>query len=96
MLGRPKAIAPHLSALENIQAWTRHRFKLAPDAPVLVAEVACAVPLCSPLETAVAFWTADKRHQFKLSKPVLEVVYDDIGWLIGSPADHEGATWDCC
>jgi hypothetical protein len=97
MLARPRVTALHLSALENIQAWTRYRFKLAPDAPVLVAEVACRLSPHAPrLETAVAFWTADKRHQFKLSKPVLEVVYDDIGWLIGSPADHEAATWDCC
>jgi hypothetical protein len=96
MLERPKATALHPSALENIQAWTRQRFKLTPDALVLVAEVARRVPLCAPLETAVAFWTADKRHQFKLAKPALEVVYDDIGWLIGSSADHEGTTWDCC
>ena len=25
-----------------------------------------------------------------------EVIYDDIGWLMGSPADHEGVGWDCC
>ena len=55
------------------------------------------MPLCPPLETAVAFWTEDeKRHQFKLYKPAAEVIYDDIGWLMGSPADHEGVGWDCC
>jgi hypothetical protein len=53
---------------------------------VLVAEVACRLPGCPPLETVVAFWTEDeRRHQFKLYKPVADVVYDDIGWLIGSP-----------
>ena len=31
-----------------------------------------------------------------LSKDPTLVVYDDIGWLIGSSADHEGTTWDCC
>ena len=88
---------PLLEAIENIQHWTRRRFKLAMDAPVLVAEVACNVPLCPPLETAIAFWTEDeKRHQFRLYKPMAEVIYDDIGWLMGWPADHDGTAWDCC
>jgi len=66
-------------------------------AAVLVCEVACAVPGCPPLETVVAFWSVDdKRHQFKLFKPMLEIIYDDIGWLMGSPSDHDGSSWDCC
>ena len=40
-------------------------------------------PGCPPLETVVAFWTADeRRHQFKLYKPLREVLYDDVGWLM--------------
>jgi len=97
MLGR---VGPHpeqLQAVASIQAWTRRRFKLDALAAVLVSEVACTVPGCPPLETIVAFWTEDdKRHQFKLFKPMLEIIYDDIGWLMGSPADHDGAGWDCC
>ena len=86
-----------LAALEGIQGWTRARFRLASDAPVLVSEVACTVPGCPPLETVVAFWTEDdKRHQFKLYKPIGEVVYDDIGWLMGTPQSHDGSAWDCC
>jgi nitrate reductase delta subunit len=97
MLGQRNPNAPRLPAVENIQAWTRRRFELAPDAPVLVAEVRCAVPLCPPLETAVAFWTPnERRHQFRLFKPVCEVVYDDIGWLIGLPVGSEETNWDCC
>ena len=50
-----------------------------------------------PLETVVAFWTADeRRHQFKLYKPLREVLYDDVGWLMGSPQAHDGSAWDCC
>jgi hypothetical protein len=86
-----------VSAVENIQAWTRARFKLETGTPVLVAEVACRVPFCPPLETAVAFWTGDgARHQFRLYKPLAEIAYDDIGWLIGSPAAHDGVLWECC
>lgn len=96
ILGRPRPACGDLTAVENIQDWTRRRFKLPSDAPVLVSEVACAMPLCAPLETAVAFWTADKRHQFRLYKPMAEIIYDDIGWLMGSPADHDRTIWDCC
>src|SRR5271163_1731542 len=77
----------HAQALERVRTWTRERFKLADDVPIVVAEVACGLPGCPPLETVVAFWTADdRRHQFKLFKPVEEVVYDDLpfAWLIDS------------
>ena len=97
MFGHNRPDDRALAALANIQGWTRGRFKLAPDAAVLVSEVACRLPLCPPLETAIAFWTEDgARRQFRLYKPMLEVVYDDIGWLIGMPLSHDGAAWECC
>jgi nitrate reductase delta subunit len=94
----PSALsADHIAAMDQVRAWTRARFGLAADAPVLVAQLACTVPGCPPLETAVAFWTADeRRHQFKLLKPVEEVSREDIGWLIGSLGEHETSGWDCC
>ncbi len=95
MLGRFQPDGEQLQALEAVKDWTRRRFKLAEDAVVLVAEIVCRRPNCPPLETAVAFWTdADTRHQFKLLKPVREVIYDDIGWLFGTPESHQG--WECC
>jgi hypothetical protein len=97
MLLRPEPTSEYLEALDAIKGWTRHRFRLAAGAPVLVAEVACRVAGCPPRETVVAFWTADDtRHQFRLYKPVLEVAYADIGWLMGWPEDHGGAGWECC
>ena len=95
LFGRQDLKEHELAVLENIRAWTRARFKLAPDAVVLVSEITCAVPGCPPLETAVAYWTQDDtRHQFRLFKPAAEVAYDDIGWLMAS--EHEGIVWDCC
>jgi nitrate reductase delta subunit len=94
LLGRAAPDDAELAAMESIRGWTRARFKLAADAAVLVSEVACVVPGCPPLETAVAYWTDDTRHQFRLFKPVAEVVYDDIGWLMVS--EHDGVVWDCC
>jgi nitrate reductase delta subunit len=98
MLGEPKEPDPvFLARVERVQSWTRQRFRLPAEAAVLVSEMACTLPGCPPLETVVAFWTQDdRRHQFKLYKPMKDLRYDDIGWLIGSMASHEGASWDCC
>jgi hypothetical protein len=87
----------HVQALERVRTWTRQRFKLADEMPVVVAEVACGLPGCPPLETVVAFWTAeDRRHQFKLFKPVQEVAYDDLpfAWLMDALVASE--ICDCC
>jgi nitrate reductase delta subunit len=87
----------HALALERVRQWTRERFKLADDVPILVAEIACGLPGCPPLETVVAFWTAaDRRHQFKLFKQVAEVVRDDLpyAWLIDALVASEIP--DCC
>jgi len=97
MLNSTQPSSDVLAAIEQVASWTRTRFRLDTLAAVLVSEVVCRLPGCPPLETVVAFWTADdKRHQFKLFKPLSEVRYDDIGWLMGSPSAHESANWDCC
>ena len=87
----------HAQALDRVRTWTRQRFKLTDDVPIVVAEIACGLPGCPPLETVVAFWTAeDRRHQFKLFKPVRDVVYDDLPytWLIEALVASELP--DCC
>lgn len=94
MLQRFDPRSDDLQALARIQGWTRSRFNLEALAPVLVSQVTCTVPGCPPLETVVAFWTGERRHQFRLFKPMLEVLYDDIGWLMS--AEHTAASWDCC
>ena len=95
LIGRPTLAT--VDAIASIQGWTRRRFKLDETAAVLVSEVACRVPGCAPLETVVAFWTADdRRHQFRLLKPLLDVRYDDVGWLFGTPTAHDPSTFSCC
>jgi hypothetical protein len=88
-----------LEALDRVRAWTCARFKLTGDSAILVSEVACALPGCPPLETVVAFWTkGDKRHQFKLFKPVAEVVEDDLppSWMKNALVAVEGLGCECC
>jgi nitrate reductase delta subunit len=89
----------HVAALDRVRAWTRERFRLAADAAILVSEVSCVLPGCPPRETVVAFWTEDEqRHQFKLFKPVAEVVMDDLPprWLKDALAAIEGLGCECC
>lgn len=65
----------------------------------MVAEVACTVPGCPPLETVIAFWTdGDRRHHFKVFKPLAEVAEDDLppAWLKNGLADIEGVDCSCC
>lgn len=105
--GRPTAKAPafirkdadHRAALSRVRAWTRERFRLPDDTTVLVSEIACTVPGCPPLETIVAFWTdSDRRHHFKVFKPVREVVEDDLppSWMKNALLEIPGAGCDCC
>jgi len=98
MLGLAKKTPGRLQAVERVEEWTRERFKLSKEAAVSVAEVACSLSGCAPLETVVMFWIAELRYQFKLFKPVAEVVVDDLpyAWLKDALAVQEGAGWDCC
>ncbi|HLH96650.1 MAG TPA: hypothetical protein VKW08_16175 [Xanthobacteraceae bacterium] len=87
------------AAAEQVRAWTRARFALGGEETVMVAEVACAVPGCPPLETVVAFWTqGDRRHHFKVFKPIADVTEDDLppAWLKDGLADIEGVDCSCC
>ena len=79
LLGRAKPNAERLSATLRLKDWTRSRFRLGEDDTVMVAEVACGLPGCPPLETVIAFWTGnDLRHQFKVFKALVLVLEDDL------------------
>jgi hypothetical protein len=92
-----KRSAAQIAALDRVRAWTRERFGLADVLPVVVAEIACGLPGCPPLETVVGFWTEDdRRHQFKLFKPVAEVVYDDLPFAWLKDALLSTGEDDCC
>lgn len=81
----------------RIKDWTRSRFTLDADETVFVAEIACGLPGCPPLETIVAFWTApDRRHSFKVFKPLTKVLEGDLppSWMKDAILADETA--DCC
>lgn len=77
----------------------RERFRLQPADTVLVTELACALPGCPPLETVVAFWTADAvRHHYKVFKQVQQVLPDDLPpwWMKTALAAPLEGGCDCC
>ena len=88
----------HQLALQRVKDWTRARFALAEETSILVSEVACRLPGCPPLETVIHFWIDDRRHHFKVFKPVAAVVADDLppAWLLPALAVPEGFECDCC
>jgi nitrate reductase molybdenum cofactor assembly chaperone NarJ/NarW len=63
---------------ERVRTWTREYFRLADDETIMVSEAPCSDPGCPPVETHVVFWTQSGRHQFKLFKPLAEVIPDDL------------------
>jgi nitrate reductase delta subunit len=98
-LGAFKKSPDHLAAIQRVQAWTRERFNLTNENTVLVSEVSCGLPGCPPLETVVVFWTAaDRRHQFKVFKPVAELIIDDLppAWLRDALTASESDLPECC
>ena len=94
-----QASPAHAAALDRVREWTRARFNLGEDTTILAAELACTLPGCVPLETVVAFWTeSDRRHHFKVFKPVAEVVEDDLPptWMKNALRDLESFGCPCC
>ena len=97
MLNFSKRSLEHSAALDRVREWVRARFSLG-EAAVLVAEVACAVPGCPPIETVIAFWSEERRHHFKVFKPVAEVTDGDLPpyWLKRSLAVSDDFQCECC
>jgi hypothetical protein len=98
MFGSVQRSRERLEVIERVTQWTRERFKLPREAVISVSEIACPLPGCPPLETVVLFWIAERRYQFKLFKPLVEVVRDDLpyAWLKEALAVEEGIGWECC
>jgi hypothetical protein len=97
MLAFTKRTPEHTAALDRVREWVRARFALG-DAAILVAQVACAVPGCPPIETVIAFWAEERQHHFKVFKPVAEVTEDDLppAWLRPALAVPDDFECQCC
>jgi hypothetical protein len=100
MFAPPRRKSPERSRqVERITGWTRERFGLPRDAVVSVAELACTLAGCPPIETAIMFWTADGAHyHFKVFKRLEEVAEHDLppAWYRDALAVVPGVECSCC
>ena len=92
--------AAQRQALRQIRQWTRERFLLADEETIVVAELACALPGCPPLETVIAFWTGagKNRHHIKIFKRAIDVSEEDLPprWMKNALVVQDGANCECC
>jgi nitrate reductase delta subunit len=98
MLRRRNTSPAQHAAVARVRDWTRARFRLDADTTIMVNELECRVPGCPPVETVIVFWTApDKRHHWKVFKPVAEVTEDDLPpwWMKDALIVREGDC-ECC
>jgi nitrate reductase delta subunit len=92
----------HDAAVAQVETWVRDRFRLPPEAVVMVSELACQVPGCPPLETVVAYWMGAAseavRHHLKVFKPVQLVQPDDLPpwWMRDALAAPPDWACGCC
>jgi nitrate reductase delta subunit len=71
--------SPGISAeQERVRTFARAHFNLGNEETIMVSELPCSDPGCPPVETHLVFWTPTGRHQFKVFKPLAEVVPDDL------------------
>ena len=88
-----------LRAATRVKRWTRERFSLGSDSTILVSELESAVPGFPPLQTVVAFRTAERKHyHFRVFKPLAEVAQDDVppSWYLEALVVTQGAQCNCC
>jgi nitrate reductase delta subunit len=85
-------------AIDRVRQWARERFDLPRDAAIMVAQLACTLPGCPPVETVIAFWSEERRHHFKVFKPVADIAPDDLppSWMKRALAVPDDFECECC
>jgi hypothetical protein len=79
MFGQERSSPERAARVRTLKEWTREALNLPEDAVILATELRCTEPGCPPLETVVAVMrVGDDRQQFKIHKPISDVVYEDI------------------
>ena len=86
-------------AAARVKRWARSRFALSDDVTILVSEIESGVPGFPPLQTVLAFWTAERRHyHWTIFKPLEDVAENDLppAWYKDALLVGPGAQCSCC
>ena len=87
-----KTIADPLQTA-RVKHWVKESFALADDIVVMVTELQCTEEGCPPLETVIAILASPSQpRQFKLHKPLAEILATDIQTLVHSFNHHHSTT----
>lgn len=81
MFGSSHATPERTAKVRQIKEWARQALSLGDGVVVMVTELRCTEPGCPPLETVVAVMGeagAHEARQFKIHRPLAEVVYEDV------------------
>jgi hypothetical protein len=79
MFGPTRSSPDRTAKIRAIKDWVREALGLSDDTIVMATELRCAEPGCPPLETVIAVMReGDDKQQFKVHKPLVEVVYEDL------------------
>lgn len=86
---------------QQLQAWVRERFRLPPQAVVMVDERTGSVPGGPPRETVIVFWGDTQlttRHHYRVFKPLADVQPDDLPpwWMKDALAFPPDWACGCC
>lgn len=82
--GRYIEISPY--TLDQIRYWMRQNFNFSPDVPIVIKEVPCVKDKCPPIETSImAIEKNAPPRAFKVQKPINEITFDHIYYLIENP-----------
>ena len=98
MQGFLKRDPAHSRALAQVRDMVCEAMRLSQEDTISVAEVACGLPGCPPLETVIVFWSEGRRHHIKVFKPVAQVGAQDLPpwWLKPMYAVDEDFVCECC
>jgi hypothetical protein len=72
----------------QIKEWVRTHYNLPETVTVLVAEIFCDQPGCAPVETHVAILKDSGREQFRMMRPMKEIIKQDFPRMIPNPDGH--------
>ena len=67
--------------IKQLKSWFHEVLDISADVPVSISQLACHEPDCPPVETVIAIMTRPPK-QFKVHKPIGEIVQSDIESLL--------------
>jgi hypothetical protein len=66
---------------KQVKEWIYQVLEINEEIPISLSQLRCTEPNCPPVETVIAVMTSPVK-QYKIHKPIAEIIYTDIAELI--------------